>query len=383
MIKISCRKNLIYLLLLFISFFLRRILSIIIDKIYGINNSLIFIFLMVLGEIIGGSIIFLYQNTFLKKSQKKEKNLHYQFVYSENQLNRADKLPKIILLIFFAAYFDLIEFFILSNFLPKIAIISATSTLRLCCIITIASSIICTYALKYKIGRHHKFSLIILSITSLIIITIEFINKPKEIELGNFIFAYILILCHFLFLSFTDVIEKYLADYDYLNPLKILMTEGIIEFTMSLIYSIFHDPFKEVKKIYEEVDTNKFILFVFLLILFSVFSAGINIYKILCNVLYSPMAKSLTSYFLNSVFIIYYYIDGTDFKIDGERNFFYFIINLIFSVIIELFGLVYNELFILSCCDLSEDTHHGITERSLSTQIELDTNIVEDDEDNI
>ena len=77
MIKISCRKNLIYLLLLFISFFLRRILSIIIDKIYGINNSLIFIFLMVLGEIIGGSIIFLYQNTFLKKSQKKEKNLHF------------------------------------------------------------------------------------------------------------------------------------------------------------------------------------------------------------------------------------------------------------------------------------------------------------------
>ena len=76
-------------------------------------------------------------------------------------------------------------------------------------------------------------------------------------------------------------------------------------------------------------------------------------------------------------------IDGTDFKIDGERNFFYFIINLIFSVIIELFGLVYNELFILSCCELSEDTHHGITERSLSTQIELDTNVVEDDEDNI
>ena len=31
------------------------------------------------------------------------------------------------------------------------------------------------------------------------------------------------------------------------------MTEGIIEFTMSLIYSIFHDPFKEVKKIYENI----------------------------------------------------------------------------------------------------------------------------------
>ena len=68
----------------------------------------------------------------------------------------------------------------------------------------------------------------------MIIITIEFINKPKEIELGNFIFSYILILCHFLFLSFTDVIEKYLVDYNYLNPFKVLILEGIIEIILSI-----------------------------------------------------------------------------------------------------------------------------------------------------
>ena len=54
MIKISFRKNLIYMLLLIISYLLRRIILIIIDEIFGLNNSLIFCFLMFLGEIIGG-----------------------------------------------------------------------------------------------------------------------------------------------------------------------------------------------------------------------------------------------------------------------------------------------------------------------------------------
>ena len=56
MIKLIFRRNLIYLLLLIISYLLRRILSIIIVEIYGLDNSLLFCFLMFLGEIVGGLV---------------------------------------------------------------------------------------------------------------------------------------------------------------------------------------------------------------------------------------------------------------------------------------------------------------------------------------
>ena len=114
---------------------------------------------------------------------------------------------------------------------------------------------------------------------------------------------------HFIFLSFTDVTERYLADYDFMNPLLILMSEGIFGFITTLIYSIYHNPFKEISIIYSNIDAWKFIVLIFLLILYIIFSAGINVYKILCNVLYSPMTKSLGAFFLNSGFIIYHFMD--------------------------------------------------------------------------
>ena len=61
MIKLSFRKNLIYLLMCIISYLLRRTLSIVIAEIFGLDNSLIFCFLMFLGEIVGGLVIYFKQ----------------------------------------------------------------------------------------------------------------------------------------------------------------------------------------------------------------------------------------------------------------------------------------------------------------------------------
>ena len=79
MIKIVFRKNLIYLLLLIISYFTRRIIVIILNG-FGLINSLIFSFLMCLGQIVGGSLIYWYQNSFLNKKEKiQEKKYLYEF----------------------------------------------------------------------------------------------------------------------------------------------------------------------------------------------------------------------------------------------------------------------------------------------------------------
>ena len=371
MIKISIRKNLIYLLLLFISYTLRRIVIILLDKIFGLDNSVIFSFLMIFGEILGGIIIYLYQRTFSQNSKKAKSKYMIELIQNNRRMRQADQTWKIVFLLFLASFFDLVEYLIVTNFIPKIAELSTTSILRLCCIMTITSSIICILTLIFKINRLQIIILIILGICSAIIITLDFIYKPKDIFYDKYIISYLLVFCHFIFLSFTDVIEKYLADYDYLGPFQMIISEGIFSFIMISIYSINENPFKEVIDIYNKTDTGKFVLLIFFLILYIIFSAGVNIYRIYCNILYSPMTKSLASYFFISPFIIFYFIDGNDFIYEGERNYLYFFLNLIISILIDFLGLIYNEFFILNFCNLYKETHAEISRRATNVNIEL------------
>ena len=120
-----------------------------------------------------------------------------------------------------------------------------------------------------------------------------------------------------------------------------------------------------------EISSDKLFILIILSILYFILCAIVNIYKTFCNILYSPMAKSLASYFLNSAFIIYYYSFGNDFLNEGKKNFFYFFINLLFSILIDLLGLVYNEFFILDFCGLSAETHYDIIYKSMRKEMHL------------
>ena len=214
-----------------------------------------------------------------------------------------------------------------------------------------------------------------------IIISLEFIYRRKDIYLGKFILSHLLVFCHFILKSFTDVIERYLYDYDFLNPLLILMMEGIFGFITALFYSLYKNPFKEIISIYNYKPVWQFIILILLLILYFVFSAGLNIYKILCNVLYSPVTKSLSSYFLNAAFIIYYYISEKYLKTAEETNFLVFLINLILSILIDFLALIYNEIIILDFCGLADGTHMGIAYRATSQETEkINNNVIEEDD---
>ena len=213
MIKLSYRRNLIYLLLLFISYLLRRIIGIIIGKLYDLGNSLVFVFIMFLAEFMGGLLVYVYQTSFLNRNKNVKTNTIYKLIIRKQKLKQKDNWFKIILLIFFCSFFDINEFILLTNILPKNAELSSTASLRLCCIITITSAIICRYTLRFKILKHQKFSLSIMGICSIIIIIFEHIYKPKEINFGIFLLSYLLIICHYILISFMDVTEKYLVNF--------------------------------------------------------------------------------------------------------------------------------------------------------------------------
>ena len=76
------------------------------------------------------------------------------------------------------------------------------------------------------------------------------------------------------------------------------------------------------------------------------------------------MAKSVATYVLNPLLILYSYFFEDDFNSDGKQSISYLIINIILSIIINFFGFVYNEFFILYCFNMKYETHFIISDRS-------------------
>ena len=364
LIHISIRRNLYYIINLLIHYYLRKVDLIIINTKFQFNDSLIFTFLMFFGEFFAGLSIFLYQHIFLKKDIKTVKHFKIPFSIYKPKMNRTDNIFKIGLLIFFSASFDFVEFVIATFYIPRFEIVSSTAEYRFGWLIIIIGALICHFNLRIKILKHQFYSLIIIGICLAIIIILEIIYRGKGVSFGDFCFAHMLVVGYLIFVPFTDVIEKYLIEFNFINPFLILMIESIFGFIFISIYSAGENLFKNFNEIYSNYSTGEFVLFIFLLFLYFVFSAGTNAYKILTNGLYSPMAKTLAVYVLNPLIFLYYFIIGNDFLSDGERDWFYFIANIIISLIISFLGFVFNEFIILSCCGLEYETHSFISKRA-------------------
>ena len=176
----------------------------------------------------------------------------------------------------------------------------------------------------------------------------------------------------------AGVVEKYLIEFNFLNPFFILILESVFGFILISIYSAGENPFKDIKRIYGESSAGEFALLIFLLFLYFIFSAGVNIYKVLINGLFSPMVKNLSVYILNPLTFIIYFIKGYDFLYEGKRNWFYFMTNIIISIIISFFGCVFNEFLVLSCFGLDHDTHLSVSRRA-TVDLKIKSNNLLDD----
>ena len=146
-----------------------------------------------------------------------------------------------------------------------------------------------------------------------------------------------------------------------MNPFKILMIEGIIMFIMSILTSIGRDPFKELRDVFQEYKTaGDRALFIFLVILLFLLSIIVNVYKVYCNVIYNPMARSIAHFILNPITNIFYYLKKEDFA----HNVVCLMLSEILCIATDFFAFVYNEYLILFCCDLEVDTIDIISERA-------------------
>ena len=366
MIKFVSRPNIIYILQLIIWNELRTIEKIIISDVLGFTGSGIFTPLMFIGEFLAGLIIYQYQKRFLKKNRKQPRFLSILLIQGPNDISPHDKTTKIYLLIFFSSFFDFVEFTLSFSYLVKFYKISGSLKSRLSGILTISSALFFYFLLKLEIFRHQFFSLIIIGICLIIVIITEFIFLGVNIFLPYWKFVIALVIIFFIhfFKSLLDSTEKYLFEYNNYNPFKTIMWEGIFGFALSLIYYFVFNSKNDLISFYRKKSKKEFIVLILLLVLYIILCGGRNIFRVITNKIYSPMAKTLTDYLVNPIYIIVNFSRKKDFLHRGERNIVYFIINLILSFIITICGCVYNEFIILFCCKLEHDTHHEISNRA-------------------
>ena len=386
MIKIALRRNLIYPIYLIFWAFLRKIVSILISKLFNFSGSVIYTFLMFLGELIGGFVTFMYQYNFIKqKDIPKEMLKKFRFSLIEGQeieLKKLDGKIKIFFLVFMTAFFDFFEFILSTYYIDKIHRISGSLQVRLGGVLIISSSLLYRFLLNIPMFKHQKFAFTLLALCLIILIISEYFFQEFDgiITTKDLSLAIIFSVISYISLTFDDIIEKYLIEFDFLNPFIILFRQGIIGIIFTIICALIENPFKGLKDVYDNNSGGMFILFLFLLLLYSIFGALKNIYRMPTIMLFTPMNKNLADIIINPIYIVYYFIEGKDFSKNGQRNYLYFFTNLIILIIFDICGLIFNEFLILFCCRLDHDTYKSITERAISLE---EMNILNEDDEEI
>ena len=145
------------------------------------------------------------------------------------------------------------------------------------------------------------------------------------------------------------------------------MLEGIFGTILTIIFFIIYKPFEGISESYSESKTKiGFVLvLIFYNILFFVLSGIKNIYRVMTNKVYNPTTKNLADVVFDPILLIIYYYYKTDYE-DKDKRGLIFALNLIISIIMVFSCCVYNEFFVLFCCDLEHNTHRQISSRSSS-----------------
>ena len=364
-IKFNFRKSLFYLAIYRIIYYVRLTVLMLMKSRTNFDNPTIITFLMSLGEIIGGLSVFFFVRRILKK--KKMNFLREKLLRDREKKIRKDRWTKRILLIFFSSFFDFIEFNILNDFFLNSEDISISINVRYSAVATISSTLLCVYGLNFKIGRHQLFSMIGIAIFLILQYLIELSFSSNYLVCLQ---VFLLNILHLVLITFSDVIERYLADINFPNPFCILFGEGIFIFILNSIYVFFtseKNPFIELYNLSKEIKTGKFILLLFFLLVYILLSCVYNVYKVYCNVYLSPMAKSLVDYLFNPIYLIFSFLLSNDFLYKQESSFLFFILNETIAFIFTFLGFVYYGYIILYCFKLQIDTTYDISIRAVES----------------
>ena len=367
MIKFAVRNNLYYPLMLILFTFLRNIIDILLKAIFNLKSPYFTSILIFFSEFLFGSMTIWYNNSSSKNNSKIIKSMGIKLIQRKTKISRSDTNLIIYILIFFSSYFDFISLTYMRFYIPfrnKVEndfLIKDVRSLQIC-----ISALLCYFTIKTNIARHQIVSLIIISFCSITLFSTEIIKKENEIteKLINLGFTLISCTSRALF----DTTEKYLLDYNFIDPFLLLLLEGIICFGLMFSCIFIDNNFKIEFEELMNISEKKYLL-IGLFIIYAIFSGMKNIYRIITNKFYSPMTRALAESILDPVFTIYYFF----FEIRDEKFtskfWIYFVINFICSIIMALCSSIYNEFIILYYCGLEYETFFEIRKRSINIEL--------------
>ena len=348
----------------------------------------IFCFLIFLSQFLSGLIpllIFKFKNC--KKTKKKKIN-GFKLIHGKDKIKQVDSLYKILLLLSFASYFNLIGTIVRRKYFSKmneeLPVRGLFIEHRFKNIQIEASALLSYLTLKIKIYKHQRFSLITISIILLLIMIIDIIDDYKNLPIN--IKYFLLSAFSNIARSFLDTIEKYLFDFNFLRPCSILLYEGLTGTVLiPMLLLIDNDSYQDFKEI--KVEKNNIFL-IFLFIGFVIINAFKNLYRVLTIQYYSSMTRALAESILDP-FVLFYYLflpemDNKEKKEGNLNDFIYFFLIIFFLVIIAFCSLVYNDFIVLYCFGMEKNTYIEIKKRSYSNlnNAILDENDSDSDEDN-
>jgi len=362
MIKFALRRNLIYPLQLLIFKTIRDVEEDLLGRFYDFDYPLILVVLMFIGEGLAGLIIYLYQKKITSKKQSPlDKRL--SSIILERKLKTIDGSCKIMFLIFCAGLMDFVQF-VLSLYTPKFKNISSSIGSRLGGFLTIVDALYYYFVLRFPILRHQFVSLCGIGFCLIIIIITEFIFQEVNISISYFklFILYLLTFIQKFCRAMMDSTEKYLFEYNNINPFYGLLYEGLIGVILSLIYGIFENPIYYIR-MYQKTSTKQFSILIVLLIFYMILSGLKNSFRVQTIKIFSPMTKTFIDYVLNPLYLTIYFAINEDFLTKRKKNYAYFFINFFLAFFIIFFCLIYNEFIIIYYCGLERDTYLEVSNR--------------------
>ena len=194
--------------------------------------------------------------------------------------------------------------------------------------------------LKYKLFKHHYLSIIIISISFLIPLIINFFSK-KDGLIKNLIFWLVEIVSTALY-SLELTIDKYLIFSKYINSYEILFFQGIIELILGVILLIIATKYDFIDNFwdyYNILDKKEVIIIIVLIILnFIYHSLVITIIDILSPtfIFFIPP--------ISYIILIIVSLFGTLFNFSFNTKIWFFLLFIFFIML-----LIFTETIELNC----------------------------------
>ena len=238
---------------------------------------------------------------------------------------------------------------------------------------------LCILILNIKYYKHHATAIGIIFI-GLIIDSI--VNHSYQAEMNIYLYIILMIFCK-LFEALQDVIEKYIMETKFVDPLLMLGGEGIvgvvvvgisfffvsqIECSIKIGLCIKGNMVDDIKQGFSFIFSHHKYLIVLVIRFF--FLILYNIFRVLMNYHYSPAHRVIPKTFRK---FLVWILSFSQFFGDNSQKSSYVIVGELIGYCFQMFGvMMFVEVLIIGLCGINTDIESEITKREME---EYDTRI--------